>query len=141
MDNQHGTLRLAWLAGIVDGEGSIMVIRATFKGRHRYHHRMSIANTGLPIIDKARSILDEHEIKYGLYTQDRGKDGLRRRKTYLIHIMRADSIRKILPLLMPFLTEKLERAQKLNEAMKVWPKLDKPALWADFKAMNERVPR
>src|SRR3989344_6359863 len=85
-ENQHATLKLAWLAGIIDGEGSIMIPRYHRDGNPRYGYRISIANTNTDIIDECRRILDVLEIRYCDYTQDRGKDGMRRKITHLIHI-------------------------------------------------------
>ena len=140
-ENQHATLDLAWLGGIMDGEGSIMIIKhnPTGKKNLRYGYRISITN--IKIIDNCKRILDFMAIKYCNYTQDRGKDGMRRKMTYLIHITNKKGILIFLEKITPFLIGKRKQAELLYQFLSNWESTDKKNAHFIFKELNERVTR
>ena len=139
MGNQHATT-LAWLAGIMDGEGSIMVIRTTRSGKFKYTYRVTIANTDLPLVMRCKKIFADLQADPKLYNQDRGSDGQRRRRTYLLHIMTRQGIQNVLEAIYPFLTCKKQRAKELLKALAAWESVDKSVLHARFRLLNERIP-
>ena len=140
-DNQHATLKLAWLAGIIDGEGSIMIPRYHRNGNPRYGYRVSISNTNVSIINRCKEILDMLQIKYCNYTQDRGKDGLRRKITHQIHITNKKGILIVLENIIPHLVGKRKQAELLNEFLSDWKSTDKKRAYLTFRKLNERIPR
>ncbi len=140
-DNQHATLRLAWLAGIIDGEGSLMIPRYHRNGNPRYGYRVSISNTNVSIINRCKEILDVLQIKYCNYTQDRGKDGLRRKITHQIHITNKKGILITLENIIPLLVGKKKQAELLYKFLNDWESIDKKNAYLVFRELNERVPR
>ena len=140
-DNQHATLKLAWLAGIIDGEGSLMIPRYHRNGNIRYGYRVSISNTNMLIINQCREILDILKIKYCNYTQDRGNDGLRRKITHQVHITNRKGILVFLEKIIPHLVGKRKQAELLNKFLNNWESIDKNDAYLIFRKLNERVPR
>lgn len=59
--NQNEIVKFAWLAGFIDGEGSIGIYRERDKrkGENYFHLRasLSIANTNKPALEKAKEII------------------------------------------------------------------------------------
>jgi len=140
-DNQHATLGLAWLAGIIDGEGSFMIPRYHRNGNPRYGYRVSISNTNVLIINQCKEILDMLHIKYCNYTQDRGKDGLRRKITHQIHITNKKGILIILENVIPHLVGKRKQGELLYKFLNDWESIDKMNAYLIFRELNERMPR
>jgi len=102
---------IAWLAGIVDGEGTISVHRSNAK---RYKHPylvpvLQIANTDLRILEKARSVLTAITGNpHNLIVSNKGGNGCKR--GYRIKVGTQHELVLVLPLLMPFLQGKAEQA-------------------------------
>ena len=140
-DNQHATLKLAWFSGVLDGEGSFMIIRNFRNGKPRYGYRISLANTNQLIINESKEILDFLDIKYCNYIQDRRDNGLKRKMTYLIHITNRNGIIKLLKFVIPYLIGKRKQAELLDDFLKDWKNADKEYAYNLFKKLNERTPR
>jgi len=98
---------LAWLAGLVDGEGCIALYRDTQRSRLRA--AVVIANTDARIIAKISKILYEANIKYH-YT-------LRKRKNFCLSITTIGfrSCKKLLEMVLPYLVGKKEQAKLMVE--------------------------
>lgn len=147
MGNQHGTERLAWLAGILDGEGSFMVVCGRAKARDykpRYSPRISIANTDPRIMDACKAIFDGLGVRYCFYVQDKREVGGRQRMTLLLHVTNIDGITKVLDAVSLFLIGKREQADILRGAVGSWKSLsgsDRDAVYNRLRAMNQRIPR
>ena len=113
-DNQQRRidLKLAWLGGIIDGEGMITVIKRT--GGYSFIPRISIANSDKRIIKEASNILRElnllHYIQSKPYTV-----GNKTRIKFEILINGLKRCSQALPHIIPFLVSKKEKAEKLLE--------------------------
>jgi len=86
-DSTPDPLFLAWLAGFVDGEGCITVLRGrTPKGNPRYDPYLTIANTDRPVLDAIAATLGHG----GVYaTTRRGLPHWRQGWAYMTHGARA----------------------------------------------------
>ena len=115
-------IQLAWLAGILDGEGSFMVIRSNRKGKYRYFYRISIANSNEIIINECKLILKRLGIKCCCYFQDRRGIKTIRRQTYLIHITNRDGIIKLCSAVVCYLIGKKRLGKRLLYIVTNWKK-------------------
>ena len=101
---------LAWLAGIVDGEGSI----GAYRGKDdcvRLH--LTIANTDRRIIEKAALLLPGAVVKL------RGRPtNLTRRQLATIVVLKQEDMQAALQLLLPFLVGKHEEAKAVLAYLK-----------------------
>ena len=142
IDNQHATLQLFWLAGILDGEGSFMIIRSKRNDKFRYFYRISISNTNELIINECKKILDRLKIKYCCYYQDRRGIKTLRRQTYLIHITNKDGIVKLCKSVNNYLVGKRKIAKSLLKIVNNWQnyqKKKKESFYQEFKVLNQRI--
>lgn len=69
-----GNSHLDWLAGIIDGEGSLLLAKRSGKNWVMYKPTITIANTHKPTIEKAAEILKNHGIGVWICT-NRDKRG------------------------------------------------------------------
>jgi hypothetical protein len=104
---------LAWAAGIIDGEGALMMTRARPGVNRRktmgYQIRVSVRMTHLPTIERLGSILG------GIVKQaGKVKCPSKHRQAYEWIIFDADT-ECVLPKLLPYLTTKVEQAKLLLE--------------------------
>ena|SRR3990167_3051337 len=135
-------IQLAWLAGILDGEGSFMVIRSNRKGKYRYFYRISIANSNEIIINECKLILKRLGIKCCCYFQDRRGIKTIRRQTYLIHITNRDGIIKLCSAVVCYLIGKKRLGKRLLYIVTNWKKQNnKEHIYQEFKLANKRVPK
>src|SRR4051812_5788974 len=86
-DNQQGSpVNIAWLAGHLDGDGWIGIIRARRTGRDYYRYTASLAcmSTSWRNIEKCRAILDSFGVNTYLKETDSytGKDGSKRKRIW-----------------------------------------------------------
>lgn len=110
-DNEQGSLTgLAWLAGLLDGEGWIGLIRAKRSGKtyQRYTASVSITTTSERIAARADEVMRENNIH--LYNRYRGAyigtDGSPRRPKWEISVRSNRDTAALIRLVLPFLTEK-----------------------------------
>src|SRR5437870_2001380 len=95
---------LAWLAGIVDGEGCLTIFRRTNKSSNGNRivspaASATITNSNLSLMVKCRNILDFLEVKYQyINPRNSNKRPLRR-----IQIKNHDSLRVLIRQIKPFL--------------------------------------
>lgn len=144
IDNQHATLRLSWLAGILDGEGSFMIIRSKRNNKFRYFYRISITNSNELIVNECKKILDQLKTKYCCYYQDRRGIKIPRRQTYLIHITNRDGIIKLCKSVVIHLIGKKKIAKNLLKIVSSWQKYqkkEKENFYQEFKKANQRIPK
>lgn len=113
MENQQERLlesELGWLAGIIDGEGSLTI---NVNSTHRsVYPRVWISSSEKEILDKAAAILAKFGQKFShKWKQPKGN---RRPHGYIV-IITASRVRKILTKLLPYLSSKTNRAECLIE--------------------------
>ena len=98
---------IAWLAGIIDGEGSW-----EFKDRDRYRYcRIIIGNTSLEIIERCKIIIEKiinHDIK--VYNWKRKK---KCKPFFSIELARREDVYAIIKICYPYLVNKKEKIDML----------------------------
>jgi intein/homing endonuclease len=103
---------LAYLAGIIDGEGSLSV-RAEQKNGGRLDIALKpyldIVNTNMRLIQRVHTILAQAGVDCRIYTHSPAAGG--RLTAYRVRMDSAHKIMKILPLVIPYLTAKRRRAE------------------------------
>jgi len=93
-------IRLGWLAGILEGEGSFQINKAGSKRKH-FVYGIAITNSDLIILGKCKEILEENGISCSLYP---GKIYYKhRKKIYNLVIRRIDDLVKLLTIILPYL--------------------------------------
>ena len=94
----------AYVAGFMDGEGHIGIVRETRPGNasgFRYHCTMEVANTNLAVLERVKASLGGN----GWLTNPERPSNPRGRPLYRIRFSRRQ-IAYILPMLMPYMTVK-----------------------------------
>lgn len=107
MSKKFSKTDLAWLAGIIDGEGCIWICRHYVKTRGylRFIPFVQITNTNFQIIEKSKKILDALGISY--YNQSFKYSG--EKEKWDIKIGKRDQVKKILESLLPHLVGKKDQ--------------------------------
>lgn len=119
---------IGWLAGIIDGEGSILFNKPSKDSFNQILYGIYIVGADLSLLNKCRKILDQlidgEGKKYHFYKKNYKKGLVKSNKqTYCIQIGRQHSIRKVLEVILPHLTEKyLKSARLLNFLQKHTPR-------------------
>lgn len=103
---------LAYLAGIIDGEGSVNMRRNGGKKGLWFTPALSIYNTDRDLIYWCRDVLQVlgAGVHIGSHVRAHG-----RKVQYTLTIQRMESLLKVLPALIPFLRQKKYRAELLLE--------------------------
>lgn len=108
------TADIGWLAGIIDGEGSVTFVK---NGYNRLTHMIHIIGSDMDLLKKCVRIINEYndggtEVKI---LPKKYKKGLFKtnKKMYRVEIWRQGHLKKLLPLLIPHLTEKKLNSQKM----------------------------
>jgi hypothetical protein len=116
MDNQQET-GIAWLAGILDGEGYVSICMNQHKGRAngqkkiQYSPRVSIGSTSQEIIEKCILVLKSIEV--GHLVKDRElKSGKLFSSVIVVGALR---VKKLIPFVLPYLTLKKANATRMLE--------------------------
>lgn len=109
---------VAWLAGLMDGEGCIalLVLRHSKKrgAGFRLQMRSTIANTNEGVTDRITSILRQLGVGHHIQTQvSKSKGNATGRVIRLVHISTKGNLQRLLTALLPHMaeTEKIERAK------------------------------
>lgn len=114
----------AWLAALIDGEGSVMLVRRTFSGRERtprgqtgYRPVVVVAATTDPRLTEAIRT----KLGYGQIYQHHiaGDPRAPRRRSQWTYRLNVGQIRDTLPHIRPWLILKGEQADLLVEAMDI----------------------
>lgn len=103
-------LKLAWLAGIIDGEGSLQLSGCK---NGSYYVKVSITNSEESMINEVEKICIAYKIKYGRTFNDKTKYCSNWKKAYYINICSQKSIIDILILILPYLINKKIRAKEI----------------------------
>lgn len=96
-------IRLAWLGGILDGEGTVRCYRTKKSGKI---YGMSIINTDQGILNEVKSILEENGIFYSMYNKKTYSTPSSYKGTldcYAIVVSRKNDTKKVFELLLPYL--------------------------------------
>ena len=115
MDNQQETLN-AWLAGILDGEGSLMIHVNQYKRpsrgkpRPQLIPRIQIGSTSPEIIEKCRKAINQYT---GCLVKDRVLPSGKIFQT--VHVVGTKRAQALLPHVMEYLTLKLSKAKAIME--------------------------
>lgn len=124
---------LVWLAGIIDGEGSICAsLGASQPAKARggvpkrsLGLRLVIKNTSTELIDKAAAVLREYGVMFSLYYN---KPCATAREALQLSVSGRGMIKKAINLLLPYLVAKREQAQQMlyiiqhREILEILPK-------------------
>lgn len=101
---------LGWLAGILDGEGSVTLnVNST---KRAIYPRIWISSSEHEILDKTSTIIDKLGIKYGKHWKQ--PPGNRKPHGYVC-VLTHQRVRKLLETLLPYITAKKERAEHVIE--------------------------
>ena len=107
-------LKLAWLGGIIDGEGMVTAIKRTERKRNQYGYipRVSVVNTDLIIINEVVAICKELSLPH--YVQSKEGKGLWKTK-YEVLFNGFTRCKIVLEIIIPYLISKQKRAIALLE--------------------------
>jgi hypothetical protein len=109
-------LDLAWLAGIVDGEGCISAYwwkqtNPACPDNHSMRVSLQLSNTNAAMIRRVTEICTTHDISFGLTANKSRGRGVIERPCVTVVIMGKGRLLKLLPLLVPHLTAKRRQAE------------------------------
>ena len=103
---------ISWLAGFVDGEGSIGFDKATSK-KDLHYPTITITNTHLPTIERIATILSTCGIRFWVSTPNHRNS---KWKSYRVVVIRGlRRVKPFLELIIPYLYTKKEQALKVLE--------------------------
>lgn len=115
IDNQQAKdTDLAWLAGIIDGEGSILLGSKGHRGKHLGYHGLQIGatihvtNTCGNIISKCEEILDTLGVSFHVADKTTPSN---KTQVWRIDISKMSEIQTLLEAIMPFLISKIGQAK------------------------------
>jgi hypothetical protein len=111
--------RLAWLAGIIDGEGCLTIFRRTYTDRHGVKRmspaaNVTITNTSVEMISACRVILEALGVKYMINDPHRGSC-YAKKPLVRISVRNYGSIQVLLKAILPYLVAKKFQAEKVLE--------------------------
>ena len=107
--NQQGT-SLSWMAGFVDGEGTL-TFTCDWK-RGVYSPYFQVCNTSFIAFDKCKEILDYHNIRYHVRTQKLNKNW---KIVWKISCSNYKQVLNIIKLLFPYLIVKKRQAELIQK--------------------------
>lgn len=129
MDNQQERfdLDLAWLAGIIEGEGWISLTIVNSLKRNKKHlpafvPQIGVVNTDEKLMEKAREVWDKLKLKYRKQIVEAyiGTDGINRKKKWQMSVSSKDSITKLSNAILPYMHGiKKDRINKIFEFYKI----------------------
>jgi hypothetical protein len=109
-------LQIGYLAGIMDGEGTITFVYHKSKTNVNVIHSpvvyvSAVANSNPLIIQHVSSLLDKLPIRYKVFSPKKEWNPKAKKKPYAIHIMGMDSAKLYLKVIGPYLSGKKEQAE------------------------------
>jgi hypothetical protein len=105
-------MHIDYVAGLFDGEGSIMItryLRNDWK-KHSYRGYIQLTNTETVLISEYVKFLQANNLAYRIHTDDRGPD---KKVCYQVSISGMDSQKRWLELMIPHLIGKKAQAELL----------------------------
>lgn len=120
---------LAWLAGIVDGEGSIGIYKTNQNSRVI---NLSVVNTDQRILTRVEEIYKKYNIFYSRYQHNysKSKGFTTKKPCFVLTVRRRDDFERIITFLEPLLIgDKKISAQKVLKYLKENPRTLKPVYY------------
>ena len=112
-------VELAYMAGIMDGEGSVSIIKTNLKGRNPCH----VANTRVAMLDKAALLLFKKSFGFARVSKDTSRNGYRGIYRW---DARGPEVGIVLEALFPYLRVKRKQAKLVLRFLKTrklfWPR-------------------
>jgi len=115
MGNQQVTnLKLAWLSGIWDGEGTFGIYRSRRAGKEYYNYsgRLTLSNTSEPMIEEIMRIFTALDVKISIWRNTKARKPTHKLETHLTLNKKVD-VKKLCVLMLPYLVAKRDRAELL----------------------------
>lgn len=103
-----------YLAGLVDGEGTISMFRVKVKQQVQYRPYIMIVNTDRKMLDRVRMILGTGSVTK--HTDKRSRGSFNGVKPVYKVLMPPSVVRRVLPMIRPYLVTKAEQADIVMEA-------------------------
>jgi hypothetical protein len=129
MDNQQERfdLRLAWLAGIIEGEGwvSLVLVKSLKRDKRSYPAyvpNMGLTNTDISMVEEAEKIFNHLSIKYRSQIRKAyvGKDGISRKEKKEISVATHESFSVLAKAIRPYMVgEKKYRIDKVMRYLEI----------------------
>lgn len=102
---------IGWLAGILDGEGCIMLTLPPSLNRHMC--RVTINNTNMGILEEVGRLLTELSIFYTPYRL-RTRSNFEKKPCYVIEVCRQIECKTLLERLLPYLKDTNKRSKAIE---------------------------
>jgi len=121
MDNQQVTeARIGWLAGIVDGEGSLLFGGSNKSGHQRFTPIITICNTDPGMILEITKIYESLKVSFYVFHRNGGDltGHFGRKQIHGINVNRLSSLEILLPILIPHLITKNTKAVLMLQFVK-----------------------
>jgi intein/homing endonuclease len=119
MDNPHVLVdekELAYLAGILDGEGCISISKSTWRGSHHsFAPRVRVANSNLNIINHIADTMRKLGIEPYLSFCKRCEDNPKWKRVYELGLQNQTKCQKLLSVIKDYLVGKREQAYLVLE--------------------------
>ncbi|MBS1795615.1 MAG: hypothetical protein JSS81_17295 [Acidobacteria bacterium] len=102
---------LAWLAGIIDGEGcfSIFINNRIDASNPSISASLTITNSNCLLLNRCMEILDSLEIKYYYHDPKNGRQ--QGRRVMRVKVKNYSSLKCLIELLLPYLVGKIDQAK------------------------------
>jgi len=127
---------LAWLAGIIDGEGCFSIYSVSRKDAHTPSPSASvtITNSNRLLLERCKEIFDGLNIKY-LYNDP--KNGHQRgRRVMRIRVKNYSSMQRLIELILPFLIGKADQARVMLDFVSLAGQRGRLSLHGRTELMN-----
>jgi hypothetical protein len=128
---------LAWLAGIIDGEGCFSIYSVTRKDADipSPSANLTITNSNRLLLGRCKEILDELNIKYLYHDPKNGHQ--QGRKVMRIRVKNYSSMQSLIELILPFLVGKAEQARVMLDFVSLAGQRGKLSLQERTVLMNK----
>ncbi len=128
---------LAWLAGIIDGEGCFSIYSVSRKDADTPSPsaNLTITNSNALLLTRCREILNAVGVKYLYHDPKNGHQ--RGRKVMRIRVKNYSSMRKLIELIRPFLVGKADQASVMLEFVSLAGAKGKISLRGRSELMNK----
>jgi hypothetical protein len=129
---------LAWLAGIIDGEGCFCIFtnnRGNSAINPSISANLTITNSNCLLLNRCREIFDALEIKYLYHDPKNGHQ--RGRRVMRVRIKNYSSLQRIIELMLPYFVGKAEQAKLVLEFVSLAGQRGKLHYEARLQLMNK----